>query len=37
MQCSCGAKIQVEAGDVPKNYKDETGKVISEEAAVHMS
>jgi hypothetical protein len=37
MKCSCGTEFLIEAGDVPKNYKDETGKVISEEAAVHMS
>ena len=37
MTCSCGAEIYVEAGDVPVNYRDDIGKVISEEAAIHMS
>lgn len=37
MTCSCGAEVSVEQGDVPVNFKDETGKVISEEAAIHMS
>ena len=37
MTCSCGEEVYVEAGDVPVKFKDETGKVISEEAAIHMS
>ncbi len=27
----------IEAGDIPVNYRDDNGKVISEEAAIHMS
>lgn len=36
-ECPCGNQFIAEQGNVDYGYKDELGKVISDEAAVHMS
>ena len=36
-KCRCGAQVVIDEGDIAVGYKDDNGKVISEEAAIHMS
>lgn len=35
--CKCGHKFAVETGAVDYGYKDEYGRAISDEAAIHMA